>query len=180
MNAKSHAIVCASAGLMLLAPAMLRAGSDIFDDSVSTCTGTNCSSLRIPGTVMAWGTTGAANFTINAYASSGQCVRFDLISPASSPSADLELVVIAPNGDVYRNDDRNGTTDRRPLVKIASAPNTGWYTVHIGQYGGSPLNTNFVMLYGLYNGGNPNCATGTTPLAAGFASSAQDADDYYK
>ena len=90
-------------------------GQNIFDDTVSTCTGTNCSSLRIPATIFAFGPS-AGVYTIDAFASPGQCVRFDLISPPH-PAPDMELVVVAPNGSVFRNDDRNGAFDRRPLVK---------------------------------------------------------------
>jgi hypothetical protein len=144
------------------APAVASAQS-IFDDSVSTCTGINCSSLRLPATVFAFGPS-AGTFTIDAFAAAGQCVRFDVISP-SAP--DMELVVVAPNGSVFRNDDRNGALDRRPLVKIGSAPNNGWYTVHVAQFAGAATETNIVLMYGTYPAGNPNCGTPTGPLAAG-------------
>jgi hypothetical protein len=104
-------------------------GQSIFDDTSGTCTGVNCSSLRIPATVFAFGPS-AGTFTIDVFAAAGQCVRLDLISPPH-PAPDLELVVVAPNGSVFRNDDRNGALDRRPLVKIGAAPNNGWYTVHV-------------------------------------------------
>jgi hypothetical protein len=148
--------------VLMLGPALASGQSSIFDDTVSTCTGANCSSLRIPGTVHAFGSSANA-FTINAFASAGECVRFDLISPPH-PAPDMELVVVAPNGTVFRNDDRNGALDRRPLAKIGSAPNNGWYTVHIAQFAGVATETNFVLLYGRYAGGNPNCATPTPPL----------------
>jgi hypothetical protein len=92
----------------------------------------------------------------------------------------MELVVIAPNGTVYRNDDRNGALDRRPLVKIGSAPNNGWYTVRVGQFAGVATETNVVLLYGRYNAGNPNCASPTPALsvinAFGQALSADEED----
>jgi hypothetical protein len=140
-------------------------GSNLFDDTVSTCTGTNCSSLRIPGTVFAFGPS-AGQFVLSVFASPGQCVRLDLISPPT-PAPDMEMVVIAPNGTVFRNDDRNGAFDRRPLVKIASAPSNGWYTVQVGQFAGTATETNIVLLYGRYPFGNPNCATPTVPLING-------------
>jgi hypothetical protein len=146
----------------MLGPALASGQSSIFDDTVSTCTTLNCSSLRIPGTVHAFGPSADA-FTINAFAGAGQCVRFDLISPPH-PAPDMELVVVAPDGTVFRNDDRNGALDRRPVVKIASAPNNGWYTVHIAQFAGAATETNFVLLYGRYPAGNPNCTTPTPPL----------------
>jgi hypothetical protein len=114
--------------------------------------------------VFSFGPSGGV-FTINAFGNVGECLRFDLISPAH-PAPDMELVVIAPNGTVYRNDDRNGALDRRPLVKIGAAPNNGWYTVHIAEFSGAATETNFVMLHGRYNAGNPNCATATAPASA--------------
>lgn len=166
-------------GVVLMGPAVASA-QNIFDDSVSSCTGTNCSSLRIPGTVFAFGPS-AGQFVINVFAAPGQCVRLDLTSPAH-PTPDMEMVVVAPNGTVFRNDDRNGALDRRPLVKIASAPNNGWYTVRVGQFNGVATETNIVLLYGLYPAGNPNCATPTAPLSTinafgfGLQAGEEDAD----
>ncbi len=161
---------------VLLAGPAVASGQNIFDDTVSTCTGANCSSLRIPGTVFAFGPS-AGQWVISAFASPGECVRFDLISPPH-PAPDMELVVIAPDGTVFRNDDRNGALDRRPLVKIGSAPQNGWYTVHVGQFAGVATETNIVLLYGRYPGGNANCATPTAPTfaAAGFAADADSED----
>jgi hypothetical protein len=141
--------------------------AQIFDDSVSSCTFANCSSLRLPGTVLSFGPSANA-WTENLFAAPGECVRFDV----ASQGADLEMTVTAPNGAVFRNDDRAGAADRRPLVKIGSAPNNGWYTVHIAQFAGVAVNTNFVLLYGRYTGGNPNCASPTIP----FVRSTPDAD----
>jgi hypothetical protein len=164
-------------GVVLVGPTVA-SGQNIFDDTSSTCITANCSSLRIPGTVFAFGPS-AGQFVISVFATPGQCVRLDLISPPH-PAPDMELVVIAPNGTVYRNDDRNGALDRRPLVKIGSAPNNGWYTVRVGQFAGVATETNVVLMYGRYNAGNPNCATPTGPLstvnAFGFGVEAAEED----
>jgi hypothetical protein len=153
------------------------ASAQIFDDTVSTCTGANCSSVRIPATVFAFGAS-AGVFTIDAFASPGECVRFDLISPPH-PSPDMELVVVSPDGQVFRNDDRNGATDRRPLVKIGSAPVNGWYTVHVAQFAGTATETNITLMYGRYPGGNANCAAPTSPSGQGFAAE-EETDDSNK
>jgi hypothetical protein len=164
-------------GAVLVGPAVA-SGQNIFDDTLASCTGNNCSSLRIPGTVFSFAAS-AGQFVFSAFANVGECVRFDLISPPH-PAPDMETVVISPDGTVFRNDDRNGALDRRPLVKIASAPKNGWYTVRVGQFAGDAVETNVVMLYGRYPGGNPNCATPTLPAAIGGFDSIAEAEDAEK
>lgn len=133
--------------------------SNIFDDTISTCTRPNCSSLRIPASVSAFRGQGNSTlpWTTAAFAFPGECVRLDVISQTD----DLEMVVVSPDGTVYRNDDRPG--DLRPLVNIASAPSQGWYTVQLARHNGLPVDANFVLLYGRYNPGNPNCNGATVP-----------------
>jgi hypothetical protein len=162
MRINKHTLVAAAVAF-LSAPALASAQS-IFDDSVSSCTTENCSSVRIPAHVFAIGASAGA-FTIDAFAAPGECVRFDLVAPFH-PAPDMELVVVAPNGTVFRNDDRNGVTDRRPLIKIASAPNSGWYTVHVAQFAGTATETNILLLYGRYPSGNVNCGGATGPSLA--------------
>jgi len=142
-------------GTLLLTPALSSAQTNIFDDSVSTCTGINCSSLRIPGTVLNFAPS-AGNWDINVFAGANECVRLDVISQ----DTDLEMVVVAPNGTLFRNDDRT-STDLRPLIKMTPTSNNGWYTVHLARFNGSAVNGNFVLLYGRYNRNNPNCAAPT-------------------
>ncbi|MFA5354344.1 MAG: hypothetical protein WC291_08945 [Thermodesulfovibrionales bacterium] len=140
------------------------ASTELYDDTVSGCTANNCSSIRLPGTVMSFSPS-AGNWVANVFAAPNECLRLDV----TLEGADLEMVVIAPNGTVYRNDDRTAT-DNRPLVKIPSAPNDGWYTVHIAQFNGAPVNADFILLYGRYRAGNPNCAGAQPFAAAGIAS----------
>jgi hypothetical protein len=163
MRANWLATAGATAALML-GPVLALAGDDLRDDTVSSCTGINCSSVRLPGSVSASGVH-TNPWTINALARTGECVRFDLISPPS-PSPDMEIIVVAPNGTVFRNDDRS-RTDRRPLVKIGPAPTPGWYRVVVTQFEGTPIEVDTVMMYGRYSAGNPNCNNPTAPLAAG-------------
>jgi hypothetical protein len=140
---------------LLLVPVLSSAQTNIFDDTVSTCTGTNCSALRLPGTVLNFAPS-AGNWDINVFSSGDECIRLDVISQ----NTDLEMVVVAPNGTVYRNDDRT-VLDARPLVKIDPTPNNGWYTVHLARFDGSAVNANFVLLYGRHNSGNVNCSNPT-------------------
>ena len=155
-------------GTLLLTPALSSAQTNIFDDTVSTSNVINGSSLRIPGTVLSFGPS-AGSFDINVFAGANECVRLDVISQ----DTDLEMVVVAPNGTLFRNDDRT-STDLRPLIKMTPTSNNGWYTVHLARFNGSAVNGNFVLLYGRYNQGNPNCASPSAGQLARQASEKRD------
>lgn len=135
------------------------ATTNMFDPSVSTTGVADGSSIRLDATLNdVFGQ--AEPWTMQVYAEVGQCLR--LFVPTTS--FDSELTVIAPNGSVFRDDDGGGSN--RPLVKIASAPNKGWYTVHVAHYAGAAITANFGLLYGRYAAGNVNCAGGTIPVSA--------------
>ncbi|MFO1071067.1 MAG: hypothetical protein U1E14_21335 [Geminicoccaceae bacterium] len=157
----------AGAALALIAggAAPSRAGSLVFDDSVSACTGTNCSSVRIPGTVGNPSpnslSENAEPFILQVFAAQGECLRLDV----TAQDRDLYLVAVSPRGTLWKNESR-AATDSRPLLKIASAPERGWYTVHIGVQTAT-LYSNFILSYGRYNAGNPNCAAGSTSSPGG-------------
>jgi hypothetical protein len=142
-------------------PAVLWA-TPIFDPDTSTCTGINCSSVRIDGAVRQ--INGESRpWVIEIFANPGTCLRADV----TAQGADLEAVLIAPNGDVYRNDDSGATTCFLcPLIKVdqTPGPERGWYTLQIAHYFGIPVDANFTLLYGLYPTGNPNCASPTPPF----------------
>jgi hypothetical protein len=140
---------------LLVVPVLSSAQTNIFDDTPSSCTGIDCSALRIPGTLLSFSPT-AGNWDINVFSFGGECIRLDVISQ----NTDLEMVVVAPNGTVYRVDDRS-IFDLRPLVKIDPSPNNGWYTVHLARFDGTAVNANFVLLYGRYNSTNVNCSSPT-------------------
>ncbi len=168
MNIKQHSLV----GIALFSACAFSAGSAlagarIWDNTISTCTTTNCSSLTIPGTV----TNPASNndpFVIEVFASASQCVRLDVTS--SLQGVDLETTVTAPNGSVYRNDDGSGGgVGVNPVVKINGTPSAGWYTVSINQYAGSASYADFVLMYGRYNLNNANCSSATVPAFAASA-----------
>jgi hypothetical protein len=128
--------------------------SNVLDPSVSISGIVNNSAVQLDGTIFAFGTSTGV-YTVDVFADVGECVRLDV----TAQPADLELVVVAPNGTVFRNDDRPG--DLRPLVQIAGAPNNGWYTVHLSHFAGAAIEGNFTLLYGRYNAGNANCAQPT-------------------
>lgn len=165
-------LVAAGAASALLAlsiePAM--AGSRIWDNTSSTCGSINCSSLTIPGTV----TNPASNndpFEIQVYAAANQCLRLEVTQ--SVQNIDLEMVVRAPNGSIYRNDDGSGGgVFANPVVKINGTPNAGWYSVSINHWLGTASYADFVMLYGRYNVNNINCSGATAPASAQQAAAA--------
>jgi hypothetical protein len=148
--------------------ASLHAGAtNLFDPTVSTTTLLDGSSVRLDGTLN--DTNGNSQpWTAELYAGFGECVRFFVTSTAF----DAEMVVIAPNGTIFRDDDGGGSL--RPLVKVGSAPAQGWYTVQVGHFSGAAVNANFTLLYGRYNAGNPNCSIATTPQAADAAKSMKE------
>ena len=93
--------------LVLSTPAI--AGPLILDPT-SSCTGDNCEATEIVGSITNAGNR-AIPFIIQAFGSRGECLRFD-VSPAG-PAFNLELVVTAPNGSLFRNDNRSGSESAR-------------------------------------------------------------------
>ena len=76
------------------------------------------------------------------------------------------MIVVAPNGEVFQNDDQGFRTGCFfcPQVKIPNSPNTGWYSVRIGRSRRVPGDANFRLLAAMYPRGNDNCNE-PTPLA---------------
>ena len=144
-------------GVLAAGPAY--AGGEIFN-SGSSCRTTNCDATILNATIKSFPPS-AGKWIAEVFAGAGRCLRIDVFSEFTN----LETVVVAPNGAVFRNDDRAGG-DPRPLVKIASTPNNGWYTVSIGQFAGAAVTGNFSVAYGNYNAGNPNCSSPTPPFTA--------------
>ena len=141
------------------------AGTRVFDPSSALCTTVNCSSERISGTLGALGGGGrfplsALSWTLEIFAPRNRCLRLQV----TAQDADLEAVLVAPNGSTFRNDDGLvGGCTLCPLIKVANTPNAGWYTLQIGHFAGSGTFANFTLRYGLYRAGNPNCARPTRP-----------------
>lgn len=164
---KTSMAVLPAAALMLGLCGVAKA-SEIYDPSVSTCTGANCSSVLINGTV----TNPAGNnhpWVIETYARAGECLRLQTLSQA----VDLEMAVTAPNGSLYRNDDGGAAPCTLCSLVSFTAPNTGWYTVQLSQFAGTASYSDFQLAYGRYSGGNANCATPTVPTLAPQAAAAK-------
>jgi len=106
-------------------------------------------------------------FIIQVHSSPQYCLRLDVIKQ----NADMEMVLVGPDGTVWRNDNR-ALLDKRPLIVVPRSPAQGWYTVHISPATGVVLpnggHLNADLAYGRYTSvTNPNCAPDTEPLLPG-------------
>lgn len=127
----------------------------------ATCTTLNCGARLIQGTVTQL-SGNAQPWVAEVFAPAGRCLRVAV----TAQEADLETVVRAPDGALFRNDDGFvSPCGNCPVVKIASTPNNGWYTVSVSHFFGSPVNANFSMRFNNYPVGNINCANPTIPVA---------------
>jgi hypothetical protein len=136
------------------------AQSEIIDSAFSTCNTVNCSATSIAG----WVGSSAAQvlpWTGKFLIVAGNCLRLQ-VRFIRVASANLEMVVVAPNGLTrYRNDQGGTACVNCPVVKVSPAPVTGYYTVIISSNNGAPIDTDFHLLFGQYPRGNANCASPT-------------------
>lgn len=139
----------------------------------STCNTVNCGSMRLYANVLSSNNltpNGMEPFLVQLMSTPSHCTRFDV----TSQTTDMEIVVTAPDGTVWRNDDRTAG-DLRPLVVIPpNAAGPGWYSVQIARYNGAaPVagdHSGAQLEYGRYPSGNTNC---TNPTPPALTSSAQ-------
>lgn len=117
------------------------------------------SSATISGTTFGFGPS-AMPWTAEVYAGAGVCLRVAVTAQAT----DLEAVVVAPNGTVYRDDDGGGSL--RPLVKINGTPNNGWYTVSINHFAGNAVSANFTATLQRLPLNSASCLPGTSSQVA--------------
>jgi hypothetical protein len=154
MNRLLSASLVSAFAWLVSAPA---AATDLYDPTVSTTTTLNGSSIVLSGTLN--DTNGNPEpWTAELFADVGECVRLFV----SSSDFTAQLTVLSPDGSANRDSNIGGT--HRPLVRIASAPVRGWYTVHVSQQSGFPTIGNFTLKYGRYNAGNPNCNGAPGPI----------------
>ncbi len=153
-------LLAASAAAAMWIAAGSASATNLFDPTVDSCTTTNCGAVILDGSIVARSPQ-AASWVAELYGNAG-CMR---IAVTQASGNDTELVVVAPNGTVYRDDDGGGFSN--PLIKITNAVN-GWYTVRLAHWAGSPISTNFTLAYGRYSSStNPNCSSpsiGFSPL----------------
>lgn len=148
---------------LVLAPMAAWAGQGIMDPSASTCSATNCQGITLIGVYdvsLDQGDTVADCFRTQVYTAGDECVRLDV----DQEQQDLELVLVCPDGTVWRNDDDDDRNDLRPLIK-AETRTKGWCAVQVCHYAGQGEGmSQFRLRYGRYRLGNRNCAGRTQPL----------------
>jgi hypothetical protein len=89
-------------------------------------------------------------------------VRLETTKVLGDSGLNLEMVVVSPSGQVFRDDD--GGAGNLSLVKIAPTEQ-GFYTVQVSTANGGAAAVNFRLRYGRYAvAGNPNCAAPTPPV----------------
>ncbi|MBV8649575.1 hypothetical protein [Paludibacterium sp.] len=154
------------AGLLMAGQAW--AGSIIWTPP-SACTSLNCDATVLHANVTTSSTNPGGSvepFVLQVHSSPQYCLRLDVFNQ----SARMQVVIVAPDGTVWRNFGRSAA-DPRPLVVVPRGVQ-GWYTVQISLLGGSTptpgVHYNADFAYGRYTSlSNPNCANPTPPLAAG-------------
>jgi hypothetical protein len=124
------------------------------------------SSATISGTTFGFGPS-SMPWTAEVYAGAGVCLRIAVIAQAT----DLETVVIAPNGTVYRDDD--GGVGTLPLVAINGTPNNGWYSVRINNFSGAAVSANFTATLQRLPLNGAGCLPATTPQLAAAPAAAK-------
>ena len=83
-------------------------------------------------------------WTLRIFSPVDTCLRAEVISQ----TRDLEIVLVQPDGTVFRDDD--GGLGLQPLVKVDGTSDRGWNTLQVSRFNGDALGANFTMLYGVY------------------------------
>lgn len=123
-------------------------------------------SATISGTTFGFGPS-SMPWTAEVYSGAGVCLRIAVTAQAT----DLETVVVAPNGTVYRDDD--GGPGLFPLVAINGTPNNGWYSVRINNFAGSAVSANFTATLQRLPLNGAGCLPATTPQLAAAPAAAK-------
>jgi hypothetical protein len=131
----------------------------LVDRSLDDCAQENCGAVTIGGSVLRHDSN-ILPWVAQIVAREGECLRIEVTRQGN---ADLEAVLIAPNGAVFRNDNISAE-NTLPRIKVDPAPRTGWYTLQLSQENGAPVIADFTLVFGRYNGNNMNCKPPTLPV----------------
>jgi hypothetical protein len=140
-------------------------GASLTSDAQNVCTSLNCGSTAIRAQTLASGP-GALPFTTQVLAGAGECLRID----ATAQTTDTELVLVSPDGTLWRNDD---TTGLLPEIRADPTPVAGWYEVHLNHFAGSAVDATATIRYGRYNSGNVNCRSPSQPFSSSSSASSK-------
>ena len=148
---------------------MVWAGSVIWTPP-SSCSTRNCDATTLHANITSSSTNPGGSvepFIIQVHSSPEFCLRLDVFNQTAH--SDLEMVLVAPDGTVWRNDSGNGLL---PVIVVPRPPVQGWYTVHISAARGviAPPGAHLSadLAYGRYTStSNPNCHPATAPLLPG-------------
>jgi len=111
----------------------------------------------ISGTYLQAGIRGPQPFVIQIFSPADRCLRIE----NTSQGADMEAVLIAPDGTVWRDDDSGGCF-RCPLIKANPTPVSGWYLLQISHFDAAAIFANFTLTSQVLTTGDASCA-GPTP-----------------
>lgn len=139
------------------------AASLVFDN-FDSCTTANCNASIYNGSYLVSSESDANPFILQVFASRNECLRLDVIAQ----DQDMEMVIVSPDGAVWRNDDTGGLM---PEIRVITRDISGWYTLQVSNFAGDgdPVG-DFTLAYGRYNTSNPNCAGATVPFSASSSS----------
>lgn len=135
----------------------------IFDPTVRDCETRNCSAVVLGGTANGF-LNAPMPWTVQVYAGARECLRLEVISQ----EADMEMRIVAPDGSKTWLSDDSGELPCPlcPVLAIPTRQQPGWYTVHVGEFGGASVQANFTIAYGRYARTSPNCTASASPAGA--------------
>jgi hypothetical protein len=109
-----------------------------------------------------YGQNGMTPWTAKFLVVQGNCLRLNV---SHVTSGDLKMIVVAPDARaVYRASDGGTAGPTAPMVQVAPATRTGFYTVVITSEDGLALATDFHLQFGQYPAAHASCANPTAPL----------------
>jgi len=164
-NMKWQFILTTAVASVLIATSV--SATPIFDPTVRGCNTRNCSAVVLGGTVNGF-LNAPMPWTIQVYAGARECLRLEV----TSQETDMEMRVVAPDGSKTWLSDDSGELPCPlcPVLAIPTRQQSGWYTVHIGEYAGASVQANFTIAYGRYARTSPNCTASASPAGAAPAS----------
>ena len=118
------------------------------EDAISNCNAINCGAMTFRGVHQT-----NEPFVVQVFAAEGECLRLDVVTE----TADTSLIILSPAVLAFGGNDDREPTDTRPLFFDDPMPATGWYTVAISYWDWAPTTAKFILKYGRYPTGNPNC-----------------------